>query len=460
MFKQDRHSSSMRFKSSSPAISLVAKKIIFALFVLVGMASAQNQYYVASAGNDANDGSQARPWQTIQHAINSFTLGASGTVIHVAAGTYTSITNCSAYTNVALCIPVGRGGSSPTVRLRLQCDAQWSVPSSSGCLIRTSSPVANYMIEWDVNNLDISGFDVGNSATTIGGLQGVCNPSTAGACPTGNSVHITNMYVHDIAQTANDGRLGGPAIVGCPNTGAGIAVNQRHGGSVTDIQVIGNRVSHFGDTTITCQFAHGIYINTSNAKIQNNVVLDAAANGVQIYSAPCNEDFSNNIVVRSGANALQIAGGDVCSPAGTITVTNNILDGSRHNGVMVGTGGGGGCDTSHPILISNTVMSGNSGGNFSGTSSCSTPTNTFAEAPTTTFVSYLGNSVDDFHLKPSSIAIQTGTTQCVSGGIAPCVPAMTIEGEIRPNPVSIGAYDSTTDAQTLSAPTNLTAVVK
>ena len=58
-------------------------------FMLTGTMAAQNQYYVnAAAGSDSNDGSQARPWKTIQHADAALSVGAGGAVVHVAAGTY------------------------------------------------------------------------------------------------------------------------------------------------------------------------------------------------------------------------------------------------------------------------------------------------------------------------------------------------------------------------------------
>ncbi len=39
-------------------------------------------------GSDSNPGTHAAPWETINHADASITLGAGGTIVHVACGTY------------------------------------------------------------------------------------------------------------------------------------------------------------------------------------------------------------------------------------------------------------------------------------------------------------------------------------------------------------------------------------
>ena len=57
------------------------------LFVAVPSATSAD-YYVATNGNDANDGSSAKPWRTIQKAASTVTAGAA---VHVRSGTYNEI---------------------------------------------------------------------------------------------------------------------------------------------------------------------------------------------------------------------------------------------------------------------------------------------------------------------------------------------------------------------------------
>ncbi|MCU1307196.1 MAG: Right handed beta helix region, partial [Acidobacteriaceae bacterium] len=50
--------------------------------------STANQYWISTSGSDGNPGTQASPWATIAHANAALVLGTSGTVVHVASGTY------------------------------------------------------------------------------------------------------------------------------------------------------------------------------------------------------------------------------------------------------------------------------------------------------------------------------------------------------------------------------------
>lgn len=62
------------------------RALIFLLFCKVGCIAAT--YYVATTGNDLNDGSQGSPWLTISHATTNST---AGDTIRVQAGTYNEV---------------------------------------------------------------------------------------------------------------------------------------------------------------------------------------------------------------------------------------------------------------------------------------------------------------------------------------------------------------------------------
>jgi hypothetical protein len=437
---------SLAARQASSALHTTIRSVIFVVLALAGTSFAQNQYYVSPIGSDSNPGTQTQPWQTIQHAVNSFSQGANGTTIHVEAGTYSDLNNCqtSGYTNVNVC--VGRGGSSSTARLVLQCDAQWSVPSSSGCLLRGNNSTQGISVE--ANNVDVVGFDYGNVPNAFTGIGTFCAAvGSPGPCAQGNSVHILSNYVHDIGQTANDQGAGG---AGCPGDerGSGIDVGRHGGYSVSGAQVIGNRVTTIGSQAMkaagTCNFTHGIYMDAPDGVTENNIVEDVAAAAIEIYSYPCNNVITNNIVLRAGHSGINIAGGDCANitpvqATGLNTVNNNILDYNGYYGIMIGTGNGGICEPSDPILISNNLMYGNGEGNYNGTSGCASPVDTLSENPTSTFVQYLGNSNDNLQLQPTSVAVGGGTSECVSP--TPCVPLTDFDGLTRPNPPSIGPYE-------------------
>ena len=61
--------------------------LFFLIFLISFQVFAQSTYYVSPTGNDANDGSSAHPWLTIQGAINNSSV-VNGDIIIVKDGTY------------------------------------------------------------------------------------------------------------------------------------------------------------------------------------------------------------------------------------------------------------------------------------------------------------------------------------------------------------------------------------
>src|SRR5437588_7813762 len=88
--------------------------LFFLVFsTMVATAAVANDYYVSTAGSDSNDGSQARPWSTINHAESALNLGANGATVHVAPGTY--------HADVSL----SRSGTNASTRIRFVSDTKW-----------------------------------------------------------------------------------------------------------------------------------------------------------------------------------------------------------------------------------------------------------------------------------------------------------------------------------------------
>lgn len=375
------------------------------------------EYYVSTSGNDSNNGlSPATAWRTVPHAIASFGVGSSSTIIHVSAGTYGAFT-------------INRGGPSTTVRLVVNCDVDWN--TSSGCKVSSGSVSIN------ANNVDLVNFDIGNNASMAQGIIVPCNISTINVnCATGNSVHLLHNYVHDLAANADcDFSQGAAAIL----------FNNQHGPYLTDPQAIGNKIARIGiQSTTNCSnnaTAVGLYMNTGNFKIWNNVVSDVHGTAIQVYGYDCNGSISNNTIVRSLAKTgLVLSGDGSCPNPGSVSVLNNISDGNHLTAMQLGTGGGADCSSGHPILVSHNMFGGNVGGDsINGVTSCVTVSGTIVEIPASTFVSYPGSSSDDYHIKLGSLAINGGIKQCVTGGPLPCYPSLDIDSNTRPN-MDIGAY--------------------
>jgi hypothetical protein len=459
---------SLGIGTSRSGFLLALSIVIVMVFSL--SAAAQNQYYVSTTGNDTNNGtSPATPWRTISHAVAAFSLGGSGAVINVHAGTYSGESLSCFGNTTAICI--SRGGSSPTVRLKIVCDTQWSVPSGSGCLIR--SPNSNAMVGIQANNVDFGapdrfGFDISNTNLAYG-ITSVCDATdhTPGHCSLANSAHILGNYIHDMSTSISQCEVN-------PRGHAAIIIPNRHGPYISDLQLIGNRISNIGPQALSklnggpgCFNYYGMYIMTQQSIIQNNVIINTAGYGIHAYSSPCQTVISNNTIIRTEKTNIIVGGGDCGNgvPSGNVTVSNNIL-GTSSNGeanLTIGVPGGSGVGSSgHGVLVSNNIFSGGAGGQIQIVpSNFTTVVNSKTEAPTTTFVNYTGGNNDDFHLKAGSVAIGAGATSCVAGGQSPCVAKFDIAGTIRINTPSLGAYeDSSSQASAPSAPTGLTAQVQ
>lgn len=385
------------------------------------------QYYVSATGKDSNNGlSPRRPWATIQHAVDEFKLGEDGAIIHVAPGSYRSVTTeCERWGFGPVAVCLNRGGLTPSIRLVIQCDVKWK------CLIRTNTRGFVVII---ANNVDIVGFDIGNAPDGGSGVSTVYTGKdlqSDGA----NSIHVINNYVHDLAQNVRGYHLG------CPSEGAIEGQNQ-HGHYVTDFQVIGNFINNYGIKKPACHTAHGIYADTTGAVIENNIVANVPGAGILVSSAPCDSIVANNTSFDNGVAGFLFNNykDPMCVLAGNNTIINNISVNNGHAGFYEETVGTD-CSPLKPTRYANNLTYGNKH-DYYNLGSCDLMETPFDEAPATTFVNYRGDGSGDYHLKAGSIAIGHGTTRCVPGQTE-CVPKLDFDGASRPqgSGIDIGAYE-------------------
>jgi len=421
-------------------------------FLILSTAALANDYYVAPTGSDSGAGSQASPWKTISHAIGAFSLGSNGAVIHVAAGTYASG------------IDITRGGSSPTVRLVLQCDPGAASATDAMGQCKITGSASGIMVE--ANNVDVVGFDIGGNASMGIGLNSVCNPSgSTVACTTGNSNHFIGNYVHDLASSVPNS----VGIVGCPENGAIQVGSNQHGHTTTDPQAIRNFVLNFGTNPAPtgCNTAQGVYFGStgsgSSAIIQNNLIIKAPVSGITNSDNLCNEVITNNTIISTKAGIILSGDGTNCPGGvpGHNTIANNAIFNSTNEQVF-NVGSTVDCSSGAPTLWSHNVSDGLKADFSPSRASCDTvtPTPWVHQAGSAFFVNYQTDGSGDYHLQSSSIGIAAGSTTCVSGGMSPCMPATDFDGIARAATVSLGAFDVAESGSLPTAPTGLTAQVQ
>ncbi|MGC2184113.1 MAG: DUF1565 domain-containing protein [Terriglobales bacterium] len=422
---------------------------------LAGTAMAQNNYYVnASTGSDSNDGSQARPWKTIQRADSALSLGSGGAIVHVGPGTYSG--------------PSTSKSGTSSARIVFISDTKWK------------AKIANSSWQAGGDYVDINGFEFTNPGS--GGYA--VNIASA------KSVHILNNYMHDFN------------VSGCGPYGI---INETNN-PISDSVISGNVIRHAGNynptsgpTAVHCVELHGIYSEGKNTIIQNNIISGITGWGIKRNMAPgaCGPGvISNNTVFNNGGGIDLTEDSDagfVCAWDYN-SLTNNVI---VNNGVDTPGGGRFGINFYHVTgthnLVANNLIYGNkpsdyahhdvacaggtpiSGSDANGTAGGCPSTNPKSDPSSSiTFVSFQfdGNTApasnynaDNYQIKAGSSAIQNGTTSCASSpGISPCVPAVDFVGVARltGSTVDIGAYEQGSSSATgvPAAPTGLTAQVQ
>ena len=296
---------------------------------LTSTSTAQNQFYVNSnTGSDANDGSQTRPWKTIQHAGGALTLGSGGTTVHVAPGNYSGP------------ITTSKSGT-PSARIVFVSDTKWGAKISTMNWANSGSYV------------DIVGFE-GTSPGGGGFALDLRAP---------NSVHVLNNYFHDFAVSSCESH-------GVINDGFGAA----SGTYSHDDWFIGNVVRHFGtyrDGGLNCNTAQGMYLDGARLVVENNVISGIAAWCIQRITYVVNsvsiggpDVISNNTCFNNGGGIVisEDNGGSFSHgpPFDYSTIANNIL---INNGIGGSGNTGFGIDwydaTGTHNLVTNNLVYGN-----------------------------------------------------------------------------------------------------
>ncbi len=251
------------------------------MLTLVAAAQVNNYYVSASSGNDANDGSVARPWRTITHADSALTLGAAGTIVHVAP--------CPSSTPCYPGLTTSRSGTA-TQRITFVSDTKWGAKIKGG---KFGSSTPTWGMGGDFST--IQDFDITGSGSIL--VQIYCDHCWV----TGSHVHDNISYVDPGDYSYN------PSDPSCANSAAGIVVDSGHdhpgavvtGNIVHDIgwslPVINPATGSPTPNPVNCNFSVGIYMSSTSV-VENNVVYRVLVNGIIWNHNPTVNVISHNLV--------------------------------------------------------------------------------------------------------------------------------------------------------------------
>ena len=389
-----------------------------------------NDYYVAPSGRDTNNGSRTAPWATIQHADAALSLGARGTIVHVAPGRYWGH------------IRTTRAGTQ-TQPIRFVSDGKWAAR--------------------------INGFwSVQGPYQSIENFEITCpGCSRAIACYVGQTsgrahhCRILGNYIHDIGTTFCDSA--GAVNTAVVASGTAPRTDAERGYNV----VSGNVIRHVGadaGAPYNCNQFHGIYLGGPRDVAQNNIVSGVIGWGIHARGDVTHQVISNNTVFNNGKGGLILqATGPTYDSYDYGTITNNVVvnngraDGTPFYGIVdynrvIGT---------HNVFRGN-LLYGNLPANWGkgltttyGSPICPDPcedTNMQTGSDATTFANYWSDwntaparrySASDYAPRAGSTAIDRGTTACTVGVAKPCAPAQDFTGTPRPQGAAhdIGAFE-------------------
>jgi hypothetical protein len=259
-------------------------------------ASAGATFYVATNGSDSNPGTVARPWRTIQRAINGRRPGQR---VLVRRGTY--------HENVRL---ERAGTASAPITLA-------AYPGERPIIDNESNP-----LEIDGSYYRIRGFV----------LQGARGTSS------------TNVYfetgAHHVELVGNEVRWSQDQGI--------FSEEESH-----DLHILGNRIHDNGRGHVSGQHqSHGLYFQGSNHVAANNVIYNHPYGfGIQVYDQNRGSIIVHNTVVASGHSGIVVGGGGGVSD---ITIRNNVLAFNSKYGVQTDSD----CPTGG-VLIDTNVIFGN-----------------------------------------------------------------------------------------------------
>jgi serralysin len=280
-------------------------------------------YYVATTGNDANNGTS--PALAKQHVSAGLGLLAGGDTLIIGAGTYNDGINDN--------VPSGANWGAPT---RIQAAAGttvWLAPTSGAFVIFFDQTVQ--FIEFTGINLDATrGITTG--CVYLRGWTG------------GNPNHIRFQNAEVIGPQNGVINEGGAAYAGFQITGeiAGLT------GSNEFLNLTVHGCGDAGD------FSPAFYIATSDNLISNNNMYDLGGTGVLVFNTLTtnNNIVRNNFVHDISRTATDFIVGIYVGPGTNSQVYNNViynltgLNDGTNAGIAVASG-----SSSNPLLYQNTI---------------------------------------------------------------------------------------------------------
>jgi len=350
-----------------------------------------SMYYISPNGNDANVGSQAAPFKTIQKAAD---LANPGDVIIVGDGTYTS-TSTDQLVNLTK-----SGTASSYITIRAQNTGKAILNGQN------NSTREGFNIQPGVGYINIEGFEI--TGFSLSGIFFMDWNSGAYAVSPVHDVGIRNNNIHHIGKYCTDTASESPTGITLFHSKSVILEQNK-------IHDIGRYAP--GENGCSCttenykNHDHAIYMNGVNGvTVQNNIFYNNNK-GESIHLYSYNDVPSSNVSIINNTFAF----GNPYYPGGHLMLWDNMSNVTIANNIFYSQIGSGmqiyqGSYTYSNVLVTKNITLGGNGSVNSGTASGVTiVSNMDATDPKMT-----NPTAYDFSLTSSSTAINTGNNYGLS----------------------------------------------
>src|SRR5580698_7448557 len=222
--------------------------------VSAALGQSTSSFYVSTAGNDSNPGTQTAPWRTVQHGADSVSAGST---VNVRGGVYEELVTIKTSGNATDGYITFRSYPGETAIL----DAEHITPTARSAILTIHNK----------SYVRIEGFEIRNFRTAEHRLT----PLGISVMGAGSHIELLKNNVHHIEQTFN-GRDG----PGHGANGFGIAVYGTDAKSpITELVIEGNEVHHLKTGSSESLVVNG---NVTNFRITHNVVHDNNNIGIDV----------------------------------------------------------------------------------------------------------------------------------------------------------------------------------
>ena len=347
--------------------------------VTTAIASPGPAYYVAKTGSNANDGSTAHPWLTIQHAVD---IARGGATINVASGVYNEL------------VTLTHSGSAAAGFITLTA-APGATPIVDGTNLRIPDGENGLIMLDSVGFVRIIGFEIRNYVSASASLDPV------GIFVTGGGAHIEILrnHVHDIKTTGKTDAFNalGIAVYGT-SVPAGLTDVVIDGNELDDLvtgfseslaisgnvqywQVTGNRIHDNDNIGIDIAGYEQVVTQDAYDRARNGYVADNTVYNITSLHNPAyhDQEGADGIYVDGGAEiviernlvhntdlGIEAASEHANRTSDAVTVRDNVVYSSNAVGISIGGYAKNVGGTTNAVIVNNTLFGNGTAANSAG----------------------------------------------------------------------------------------------